>query len=80
MAMSIQEFYKLSEGEKAAHVINNGRQLTGCQNGSLFAILFSVDDFLVEVSYNREKNQIVDIDVIEDSDVLDQYIDAGLPK
>ena len=78
--MTIQDFYQLPEGEKAAHVINNGRQITGRQNGRLFAILFSVDDFLVEVSYDKEKNQIVDIDVIEDSDVLDQYIDAGLPK
>ena len=78
--MTIQDFYQLPEGEKAAYVIIHGSKSTGRQNGRLFAILFSVDDFLVEVSYDKEKNQIVDIDVIEDSDVLDQYIDAGLPK
>jgi hypothetical protein len=80
MSMTKSTFMKLPEGEKAAYVLSSGRQITTKRQGENFANLFSVEDFLVEVLFDADKNQIISIDIIEDSDVIDSYIDAGLLK
>ena len=80
MSLTKTEFQNLSDGEKAAYVISNGKQITTKQRDGNYANLFTVEDFLVEVTYNSEKNQIISIEIIEDSDVIDSYIDAALPK
>ena len=67
----------MQNGEKAAYVLNNGRQITSRKIGENFATLFSVDDLLVEVLYEPNKNKIVAINIVEDSDIIDHYIDSA---
>lgn len=74
------KFLNLSEGEKAAYIINNGRQITSRKEGNYIANLFSVDDFLVEVKYDRESVRVQSIEIIEDDEVINQYIDSALYK
>ena len=73
-------FKYLSDGEKAAYLINNGRQITSRKHGEFIANLYALDDFLVEVIYDRENIRIRSIEIIENSDVIDLYIDSGLKK
>mgnify|MGYP000223350939 CR=1 FL=1 len=73
-------FKYLSDGEKAAYLISNGRQITSRKQGEFIANLYSVDDFLVEVIYDSETVRIRSIEVIENSDLINLYIDSGLSK
>lgn len=72
------QFQNLSGGEKAAYIINNGRQITSRKDGKYIANLFSVDDFLVEVKYDRQSVSVHSIEIIEDSDIINHYIDSAL--
>jgi hypothetical protein len=74
------KFLNFSDGEKAAYIINNGRQITSRREGNYIANLFSVDDFLVEVKYDRESVRVQSIEIIEDDEVINQYIDSALYK
>jgi len=72
------QFQNLSDGEKAAYIINNGRQITSRKDGKYIANLFSVDDFLVEVKYDRQSVSVHSIEMIEDTDIINNYIDSAL--
>lgn len=74
------KFQDLSDGEKAAYVITKGRQITSKKEGNYIANLFSVDDFLVEVKYDQESVRVQSIEIIEDTDAINQYIDSALLK
>jgi len=80
MSISKEKFNKMPDGEKAAYVLSNGRQLTTKKKGESFANLFSVDDLLIEVWYNSTSNKIISIEIIDDSDVIDSYIDSARIK
>jgi len=73
-------FQNLSEGEKAVYLINNGRQITSRKHGEFIANLYSVDDFLVEVIYDSENIRIRSIEIVENPDVINLYIDSELSK
>jgi hypothetical protein len=79
MGISKKQFESMQEGEKASYVLTNGRQITTKKKGENYANLFSVDDLLVEVWYDSEKNKILSINIVEDSDVIDSYIDSARP-
>ena len=73
-------FQDFSDGEKAAYVISNGRQVASKEEGNYIANLFSVDDFLVEVKYDRQNIRVQSIEILEDDEVINQYIDYALLK
>lgn len=81
MSQLKSNFQHLSDGEKAVYLINNGRHITSRKHGEFIANLYSVDDFLVEVIYDRENIRIRSIQIVENSeDVINLYIDSGLSK
>ena len=73
-------FQHLSEGEKAAYLFTKGRHITSRIYGDFIANLYSVDDFLVEVIFDKEDIRIHSIEVIDNSDVINLYIDSALTK
>jgi hypothetical protein len=79
MSFSKTEFQNLPNGEKAAYVINNGRHISSINTKNNFANLFVVDHLLVEVRYDGNENKISSIEIIEDSEMVDRYIDSAYP-
>lgn len=80
MGISKKQFAKLSEGEKAARALNDGKQISRRRNNNYYVNLYSLGEFMVEVWYNTARNQIERVDVVEDTSIIDKYIDAEMNR
>lgn len=73
--MTINEFKKLSQKQQAIEIFNNGKHITIRHENGYIVNLYLVDDIFVEIWYKQERNQIDRIEIIEDSNTIDIYID-----
>jgi hypothetical protein len=80
MKINKAQFKKLSEGEKAAKTLNHGKQISRRRNNNYHVNLYSLDDFMVEIWYNSSRNKIEKVEIIEDTSVIDKYIDAEINR
>ena len=80
MTISKSQFNKLSQGEKAAKTLNNGKQISRRGLKNYYVNLYSLGDFMVEIWYNTARNQIERVEIIDDTTIIDQYIDAEMNR
>ncbi|MBS3806696.1 MAG: hypothetical protein KGY60_04265 [Bacteroidales bacterium] len=80
MKISQSQFKKLSEGEKAAKTLNNGKQISRRGIKNYYINLYSLGDFMVEIWYNTARNQIERVEIIDDTSIIDKYIDAEMNR
>lgn len=80
MDISKSQFKKLSEGEKAARTLNNGKQISRRRINNYYVNLYSLGDFMVEIWYNTARNQIERVEIIDDTSIIDKYIDAEMNR
>ncbi len=80
MDITKSDFNRLSDGEKAATTLNEGKQISRRSIKNYYLNLYSLGDFMVEIKYNTVRNQIEKVEIIEDPAVIDQYIDAELNR
>lgn len=80
MKITKAQFKNLPEGEKASVALNEGKQISRRRTGNYYINLYSLGDFMVEIWYHNERNQIKRIEIIEDTTVLDKYIDEEIKR
>jgi len=80
MDISKSQFKKLSEGEKAARTLNEGKQISHRRIKNYYVNLYSLGDLMVEIWYNTARNQIERVEIIEDTSIIDKYIDAEINR
>ena len=80
MKISKTQFKRLAEGEKAARTLNEGKQISRRRSNNYYINLYSLEDFMVEIWYNKARNQIEKVDIIEDTSIIDKYIDAEINR
>ena len=80
MKINKTQFKRLSEGEKAARTLNDGKQISRRKINNYYVNLYSLQDFMVEIWYNTARNQIEKVEIIEDTSIIDKYIDAEINR
>ena len=80
MNFSKSYFQKLSEGDKASLVLDNGKQISTRKIENYFVSLYSIDDFMVEIWYHSGTKKIDKVEIIEDHSILDKYIDEEVNR
>jgi hypothetical protein len=73
--MTLYEFTNLNDYEQACAVWN-GQYITDRVDGDMSLLLYSVDDFFVEVIYEGEHNKIIVFNSFIARNLLDPYLQS----
>ena len=73
--MDKEQFNKLSLDDKGTLVFNEGKFLSTRKYYQQTIVLYSYNDFFIEVFYNSNINLIANIQIMKDNKTLDIYID-----
>ena len=73
-------FQKLPEGEKAALVLDKGKQISRRKVSNYFVSLYTFDEFMVEIWYHSRTNKIERVEIVEDHSIIDKYIDEEVNR
>ena len=76
--MHFHEFNILSFKEKSILIFSQGNYCGLREYYNYKLNLYSIDDFFAEVWYNPENNNIEKIEAVNDTKILDRYIDYHL--
>ena len=80
MKLTKSQYKNLPEGQKASVTLSYGKQISRRRTSNYYINLYSLDDFMVEIWYHSERNKIERIEIIEDTAVLDKYIDEEIKR
>jgi hypothetical protein len=72
--MKVQEFRSLDETEKAVALINNGVLVGKRTMQSFLIFLYQLDNFYVEILYNKQTNFVYKFKAFENTELLEPYI------
>jgi hypothetical protein len=73
MALTIYDFNRLSQAERAEHVFHFGTYLATCpERGNLY----SMGDFFAEVIYNGDVNEIQQVRAFRTQKNLEPYLEG----
>ena len=72
--MDKEQFNKLSLDDKGTLVFNEGKFLSTRKYYQQTIVLYSYNDFFIEVFYNSNINLIANIQIMKDNKTLDIYI------
>jgi hypothetical protein len=72
--MTLNEYKALRKEEKYSNLRDKAVQLMIIQNAEFAFTLFQIDDFYVEVKYNRRRDKIEYLKVLEDLNLLQPYL------
>lgn len=73
--MDISAFRKLAFLEKFLILWDEGKYLARFEGHTQLANLFQIQDFFVEVYYNKKNDDILYIHPFEEEEQLDKYLD-----
>ncbi|MDP3144908.1 MAG: hypothetical protein Q8T03_06870 [Bacteroidota bacterium] len=72
--MNKEEFIKLTIADKTEFLLNYSEVISEKVYYECNITLFLVEDFYVEVFFNREQNIIVSIEIQENNQILFEYV------
>ena len=72
--MEREEFIKLTIAEKTEFLWNYGELISEKVYYECNITLFLVEDFYIEVFFNRDQNMIVSIEIQENNQILFEYV------
>jgi hypothetical protein len=73
--IGLYEYNLLSTDEKAQTLWDLGEFIVSRKSKTNSANLYSISDFFVEVNYDNDKNEIVDLRSFKSNKLLEPYLD-----
>ncbi len=73
--IGLYEYNLLSTDEKAQTLWDKGEFIVSRKSKTNSANLYSLSDFFVEVNYDNDKNEIVDLRSFKSHKLLEPYLD-----
>lgn len=71
--MMKEDFIKLTKGERAVMLLKSGEKFSKRSQNGMDIVLYQMDDFFAEISYQEQSSKIIEVGLIEQESILSNY-------